>query len=125
MMNPENKKSAKPTSMPIFLSALVFPGAGQFIQKRWIAGTLFSLTFLITFILFCIQAGQLIIAYYRMGFEFDTFEPGEIHLSRMLITFAVAMLIYIINIFDTAIAQVRQSQNSSTLSSKEERSEQD
>jgi TM2 domain-containing membrane protein YozV len=108
-MKTENKNQKKSSSIPLFLSALVFPGMGQFVQKRWIAGTLFFLFFLAAFILFCAQAVHLIITYYRMGFEFETFEPGEIHLRQMLTTFAIAMLIYIINIFDTAIAQIRQS----------------
>jgi hypothetical protein len=86
---------------------MVFPGIGQFVQKRWIAGLLFSTLFLGTFIFFCVVAFGLIADYYRMGFEFETYEPHPIHLKHLLYPFGLAMLIYTLNVIDTAIAHFR------------------
>ena len=35
------QEESKPTRLPIFLSALVFPGVGQFLQKRTFAGIIY------------------------------------------------------------------------------------
>lgn len=47
-MNPaavQNLK-AKPSALAILFSAVVFPGAGQYLQKRWLAGSFYALVFL-------------------------------------------------------------------------------
>jgi len=97
----------KPSRMPILLSAMVFPGIGQFVQKRWVAGLLFFLLFLAAFSVFCTVAFGLIADYYRMGFEFETCEPEPVHLERLLASFGIAMLIYVANVIDAAIAHFR------------------
>lgn len=38
--------SKRPSRMPIFLSAFVFPGAGQFAQRRWIPAFIHTIIFL-------------------------------------------------------------------------------
>jgi len=101
------KKTATPSRIPILLSSMVFPGIGQFVQKRWVAGLLFSVLFLVAFAFFCTVAFGLIADYYRMGFEFDTYEPEPVHLGHLLSTFGVAMLVYTVNVIDTAIAHFR------------------
>lgn len=92
--------------IPILLSAFVCPGAGQFIQGRWIAGALFSITFSAAFVIFMVIAGALIISYYRMGFEFETYEPN-IQPDRLIPAFIVAITIYIINLTDVSSAHFR------------------
>ena len=92
--------------IPILLSAFICPGVGQFVQRRWIAGVLFSITFAAAFVVFMGVAGSLIISYYRMGFEFETYEP-DIHPGRLLPSFIVAIAIYVINLVDVASAHFR------------------
>ncbi len=99
--------------MAIFLSAMVFPGVGQFVQKRWVAGILFSTLFLAAFSVFCVVAFGLIASYYRMGFEFETYEPEPVHLGRLLASFAAAMLVYAANVIDTAIVHFRRGRRTS------------
>ena len=89
------------------LSALVCPGAGQFVQRRWFAGLLFMLAFAASFIVFAVVAVELIASYYRMAFEFETYEPPEIRPGRLLFPFAVAIGIYVVNLVDVALARFR------------------
>ena len=35
--------------LPLMLSAFVYPGAGQFAQKRWIPGAVFTVSFTFCF----------------------------------------------------------------------------
>ena len=90
----------------MLLSALVCPGVGQLLQRRWLAGILFLLAFAAAFIVFMVVAVDLIVSYYRMGFEFETYEP-DIHPERLLPAFAVAIGIYVINLLDVAFAYFR------------------
>ncbi len=90
----------------MLLSAFVCPGIGQFVQRRWLAGALFILTFAAAFVVFMGVAGSLITSYYRMGFEFETYEP-DIHPGRLLPAFIVALAIYVINLVDVASAHFR------------------
>ena len=95
------------SKIPVFLSALVFPGLGQFMQKRWVAGTLYASAFLLAFLTFCIMILALLINYYRLGFEFDTYEPKKVHWVGLLLSFFLAFLIYLANVVDAAVAQFR------------------
>ncbi len=90
----------------MLLSAFVCPGVGQFVQRRWRAGALFLLTFAAAFVVFMGVAGSLIISYYRMGFEFETYEP-DIHPGRLLPAFIAALAIYVANLVDVAAAHFR------------------
>lgn len=90
----------------MLLSALVFPGAGQLAQRRWLAGILFLLAFAVAFAVFMWVAAELIVSFYRMGFEFETYEP-DIHPGRLLPAFAVAIGIYLANLADVASAHFR------------------
>jgi uncharacterized membrane protein YkvI len=95
------------SKIPVFLSALVFPGLGQFMQKRWVAGAVYASLFLVAFLTFCILILALLINYYRLGFEFDTYEPQKVHWLALLLSFLLAFLIYLANVVDTAVAQFR------------------
>ncbi len=108
-----NPASAKaPSRMPMFLSALVCPGIGQLVQRRWWAGILFLLAFATAFAVFMWVAVDLIVSFYRMGFEFETYEP-DIHPERLLPSFALALGIYLANLVDVALAHFRCGRNRS------------
>ena len=97
----------KLTKIPVLLSAMVCPGAGQFVQKRWRTGSAYLLCFLATFMYVMLAAGKTIISYYRLGFEFDTYEPEPISMLNLLSPFGLALLIYLANLIDVSIAQKR------------------
>jgi hypothetical protein len=103
-MNPSRQKCTK---IPVLLSAMVCPGAGQFVQKRWGAGITYLLCFLAAFIYVMLAAGKIIISYYRLGFEFDTYKPEPVSMLNLLLPFGLAVLIYLANIMDVFIAQQR------------------
>jgi len=101
-----NDAPRKQSVTPIVLSALVCPGAGQFLQRRWIAGVFFFTTFLAAFVCFMIADFRVIAAYYHMAFDFDA-PPPEVSLAAPLPSFAVAISIYVIGLIDTAFAHFR------------------
>ena len=95
----------KPAKYPIFLSAAVYPGAGQISQRRIAAGLFFIATFSITFIAFLILMGSIIVDFYSLGLNFDNAEVNtEPSLAPALSAFGVALMIYIINLIDTHAA---------------------
>ena len=107
-MNSESPNKPKPASRtPILLSAFICPGAGQFVQKRWLAGTVFVVGFLWGFCWLLLIAGRIIISFYRMAIEFDTYEPDAPNAAAILPPFAVALLFYLIGLIDTFVAQQR------------------
>lgn len=98
----------KPTSrIPMLLSAFVCPGAGQLMQRRGFAGSAYLLLFLSAFVYVMVAAGQIIASYYRLGFEFDTYEPEPVSMLNILPAFGIALLIYVANLIDVFVAQQR------------------
>ena len=95
------------SKVPVLLSAFVWPGAGQFFQRRWLAGTLVGSCFAVGFGWFIVIWGQLMVSYYKMGFEFETYEPGEISVFSLLRPFLMVLAIYLVNLCDVAVAQYR------------------
>jgi hypothetical protein len=102
-------KPKPPSRIPILLSAFVCPGAGQLVQRRWMAGSAYLLCFLVAFIYVMLAAGKIIVSYYRLGFEFDSYEPEPepVRMLNLLSAFGVTLLIYLANIIDVFIAQNR------------------
>ena len=97
---------------PVFLSAFVYPGAGQFLQRRWIAGLLYSLCFTACFVLFLssvirpiFQTLSAALSWAESTNADATFTP--VPLFRILVTFVVALALYISNIADAARAARR------------------
>ena len=109
-MEANQTRKKVPSRAPMFLSALVCPGAGQLAQRRWLAGILFLLAFVAAFAVFMWVAVDLIVSYYRMGFEFETYEP-DIHPGRLLPAFLLAIGIYLVNLLDVSLAHFRRGRN--------------
>lgn len=91
----------------MLLSALVCPGAGQFVQKRWLAGILYGAGFIWGFCWFMMVAGKVLIDFYRMGFDFFNYEPAMPQISDFIPPLTVAFLFYLVNLIDVFIAQQR------------------
>ena len=90
----------------MLLSAVVCPGAGQFMQRRWRAGLVYATGFLVGFIWLMAAAGKIIISYYRMAFD-SQYEPATPNLPAMLPPLAIALAFYLVNLFDILLAQLR------------------
>ena len=95
--------------LPVILSALVYPGAGQYYQKRWLAGTLYAL-------LFTLAAGLLVYHVFKpmlhnlqavMSWSADQLDaPLEsIRLGWVLGSFALLLLVYLGNLLDVLHAR--------------------
>jgi hypothetical protein len=99
----KKKMSAR---MPIYLSAFGFPGLGQFVQKRWLAGLLFTTAFMIGFIWIMILAIMNIIELYSMAFSPNlSYEPTPIPLTAFVEPLIIAAIAYFISLFDVFLAQ--------------------
>ena len=105
----KRQKKERPEKYPIFLSAAVYPGAGQIFQHRLIAGLFFAISFTIMFLAFIFIMGSIILEFYSLGFDFnETHVNSDPPLALALTSFFITMLIYIINIIDTHAAYRRQ-----------------
>jgi len=97
---PPSSKSA------IFLSAAVFPGAGQLCQQRWLAGGGFGLAFLVSFLVFGVCAGRILIAYYSL-MNSDAREPASVPLRPMVTALVIALGVYGANVLDVVVTHWR------------------
>src|SRR5512136_758385 len=61
--NPFMTGSAKPDRTPMMLSAFVYPGAGQFLQQRCIAGCIYAISFTLLFLLLTVEVVKPLFAY--------------------------------------------------------------
>ena len=107
--DPEDE--GKPSKLPITLSAFVFPGAGQFAQKRWVPGALFALVFALSFgfLMVCI----FVPLYHNLMAALDLAESGNaeefkpISLIAIALTFLFGVATYIGSLVDTTAAYRR------------------
>jgi len=104
--------TVKTSRVAILLSATVWPGAGQFAQKRWVAGAIYALSFLACFIVSMTYGVRIMLAYYGM-WDFDR-DHGDSnatsikpHLVKMLIFFVIAVGIFIAALIDVVIVHIR------------------
>ncbi|MBN2301339.1 MAG: SUMF1/EgtB/PvdO family nonheme iron enzyme [Lentisphaerae bacterium] len=98
----------RPSKLPIYFSAFLFPGAGQLLQRRWIPAVLFASVFLTFFVIVIIKAiGRLISAMaFATAFANNqaNINPEEMSLLEVLLPFLAALITYITGLIDTLIA---------------------
>ncbi len=105
------KSDGKPGRSPMWLSAFVMPGAGQCAQRRWVVGLLFAAAFILCFVVFMVFMALLIVPFYSMAFNFDTYEPPEVSSMPKMgaaISFLAAIGVYVVSLVDTSAAHRRQ-----------------
>lgn len=100
-MPPEKPK--KNIAVPVIVSAF-FPGAGQLIQGRFLAAGIFLTLFLGLFGIFMWASIKAIAGFYSIAFEFDTATPEKVDPRDFLIPFLLAVMVWIINMVDAAVA---------------------
>ncbi|WP_372808695.1 hypothetical protein [Pontiella sp.] len=98
----------KPTSrIPIYLSAFACPGLGQLVQRRWLAGGLFLMGFLLGFCWVMSIALRNIRAYYGMLTDWNT-DPEIIPPSAFILPLLLVGAFYFANLIDVFTGQRRQ-----------------
>lgn len=101
-------KTTSVSRVPILISAFGCPGAGQFFQKRWISGLIFSAGFLVGFVGVMKLAVRNIVELYSMAFSSDlSYEPTPVPLSAFITPLTIAALFWIISLFDVFLAHQR------------------
>ena len=103
----KERPSKKFIYIPTLLLSFFFPGAGQFLQKRWGVGALFFLGFLVGFFWLMGLALGNIVDYYRLGFEFETYEPSPTNPAALFPPLILAIAVYLANLIDVFAAQHR------------------
>jgi hypothetical protein len=91
----------------MMLSAFVYPGAGQFLQKRWAAGTLYSVLFTIFSLILIFEVFKPMFRNLDVVLNWAASQQNDqqfegISLSTIVVSFIAMMVVYIVNIIDVA-----------------------
>lgn len=89
---------------PVVLSAVVFPGVGQFVQRRWVAGAVWVIVFGAAFVWLLARCFAVLKAYYDLAFDFNHADGGAPSAAAIVAPFLVSMVVYVANLVDTAMA---------------------
>ena len=83
------------------------PGSGQFMQKRWIPGVIFSSSFLVCFTLFAYHVCGIFAACYRLVRDFDTIMADDVNvpLADVFFFFMLCLVVWGVGLYDTWKAQ--------------------
>lgn len=94
----------------LLLSVAVYPGAGQFIQQRWLAGALYATLYTAAFGWFLVKAWGVVKAYYEFAFDFNHATGVAPEWRELVVPFLLSVLVYLAGVVDTGIAAYRSSQ---------------
>lgn len=97
----------------MMLSAFVYPGAGQILQRRRGAGTAYAVLFTLFLIILIFDVFRPMIhnllAVLDWAAEGDNAPLEKISLAGVVVPFALGLAIYVMNLFDVARANRRMS----------------
>lgn len=102
------RKSSEGASMlgmgPVLLSAVVFPGVGQCVQRRWVAAGFHAIAFGVAFGCFLARCFAILKMYYSLAFDFEhaVVEPPSLNL--VLFPLLACVVLYVANLVDVAMA---------------------
>ena len=97
----------KPPRYPILLSGLICPGIGQMVQRRWGWGLFFAVSFIAGLAGFLICTVSIIIKFYALALGGEGYQDPEVNGNPAVIWFAVAIVVYFINLADVFLAYQR------------------
>lgn len=101
----------KPDRTPIMLSALVYPGAGQFLQRRWLSAIVHSVFFTIFLVMFVVNVVRPIVANINAALAFAEGAQNESFAAvsplKLLMSFGAALALYISSLTDVVRATRR------------------
>lgn len=103
---PPSPAPSPPTRLAIMFSAVVYPGAGQFMQRRWLAGILCGGTFTASFVWFIIEMVRIMHAYLSTAF-FDAPPDAPPGYRRLLVSALTSLALFTIGLVDTILAHQR------------------
>lgn len=89
---------------PVVLTALVYPGIGQLVQRRWGAAALALAGFTVAAVWFAVGTVRVLFDYYRLAFDFEHAAPRPVDWREIVLRFVVAMAAYLACVIDAAIA---------------------
>lgn len=89
----------------MMLSAFIYPGAGQFLQKRWIAGTVYSVLFTIFSLVLIFEVFKPMFRNINVALNWAASQEADqafegISLTKVAVSFIAMMIVYVINIMD-------------------------
>lgn len=100
--------NSKADKTPIFLSALVYPGAGQFLQRRWKAGLFFSVAFTLFFVLLLFAVITPLVSSLDAAFQWAAHQQNRpfqaISVPRVVTSFLACVILYVANLADVTRA---------------------
>ncbi len=97
----------RPALSPVAVSALVYPGAGQLMQRRWWAASLFGVTFTASAGWLVVRVLRVLTAYYEFAFDFASAAGTTVSPRQLAVPFGLGMAVYLLNVLDAAFAQRR------------------
>ncbi|MBA4388447.1 MAG: hypothetical protein C0404_10735 [Verrucomicrobia bacterium] len=104
--------SSRPSRTPIYLSAALYPGAGQFAQRRWfpaiVLATLTTLSLIAPFIELAEYISCNIKALRSFTADGLVVPVQPMNLKHILLPFGFAVILYVIGLADTMLAYMRE-----------------
>jgi len=100
-------REEKPSGLAILLSAVVFPGAGQYMQKRLVAGTFYAAVFLFCVVFLFKELFTPIFLNLRaleksvVGAQPAVYYPAS--WQKILLWTAVSLFVYLANLLDVFV----------------------
>jgi len=102
----------KPTRTAIILSAVMPPGTGQFVQRRWMAGTIYLTAFLICIVFFLVEIIRPMVTNILISIDVAANKSDaalvNFRVGQILIWFGLALAVYLASLLDTTAAYYRQ-----------------
>jgi hypothetical protein len=95
------------TATPLLLSVAVYPGAGQLLQRRWVAGAAYATAYTLAFGGFLVKAWDVVKAYYAFALDFDHAPGVAPGWRELLLPFLLSVAVYLAGVADTAVAAYR------------------
>ncbi|MDP2991268.1 MAG: hypothetical protein Q8O57_11980 [Kiritimatiellota bacterium] len=109
---PAHEASGSSVRLAIFLSCAVCPGAGHFVQRRWIVGALYGAAFVACLVMTLLAVVVPLMMNLRIALDFAEKGSGEIYrtisIIKVLIWFGLAVLVYLAALLDISAYARRQ-----------------
>ena len=111
MVEPPNLPATPPTSRsarwPMFLSAVVYPGAGQIAQGRWFPAMVYAGAFTFFSVFFLVYVFRIILTYYQFTLNSPTSSIDDLPVRKTVMFLILSLFTYILNLVDCFAAYTR------------------
>lgn len=101
----KSKNKGPSARLAFYLSAFVFPGAGQLAQKRWLAGILYALSFVACTVFLMVAVLAPMMENLRLSIDFASTGKAvvfrQISFTRVLAWLGLGISVYIAGLLDT------------------------